>query len=184
VVPDGTVTLSWFEAEEGHLPPLCLRCGKAARSYRPGTVNWIPAWLYLLLPAFIAPFIVGFLLFRKRVRILGPFCEKHRSYWAHKRMVLFAFLFLLPVAALYLLFFSLAFLLVGPGAAFGISFVGFWIWLVFFLRSRFRMTRAIHVTDEGVTLAGVAEEFVRQIEKERGAAARLWLAGRERTQST
>ena len=41
-----TITLGRFEAEEGQLPPLCLRCGAPAVRFNPRIFSWQPLWTY------------------------------------------------------------------------------------------------------------------------------------------
>jgi hypothetical protein len=164
------VTLSWFEAEEGHLPPWCLVCGEPAAIYRRETLAHYPAWIYVLLFVWIVPFVVSAILTGRRIRVLAPFCTAHKNYWFQRRLWLLGLLilpFLLVVGA------SLA---SGEVALLSLQVSAFVAvcWLVILTGIRQTMIRAQRITDEGVTLAGVSEGFASQVEKEREAVGKVW----------
>src|SRR6516165_7933208 len=81
------VILGRFEAEEGELPPVCLRCGAPAAVFKRWTLTCYPDWSYLLLLVTIWPFLLASPLLRQRMRVLVPFCVAHRRYWLKRRLL-------------------------------------------------------------------------------------------------
>ena len=78
------VKLGRFEAEEGELPPLCLRCGAPAALFKAKRLSWQPTWTFLAFGLTVWPLLLVTMMIRKRMRALLPFCAKHKSYWARE----------------------------------------------------------------------------------------------------
>ena len=64
------VRLGRLEAEEGELPPLCIRCGKPAVVFKPRAFGGYPEWSYLLLLLTFWAFLMAAPLLRQRMRVL------------------------------------------------------------------------------------------------------------------
>jgi len=75
------VHLGRLEAEQGELPPLCLRCGALAVVYKARRLAWQPVWTIILFGVTLWPLLVVSLIIRKRMSVLVPFCSVHRNHW-------------------------------------------------------------------------------------------------------
>jgi hypothetical protein len=163
------VTLGRLEAEQGALPPVCLRCGRPAVLYRARRFGWQPGYTYLCLLVTIWPFLLVSLLAHRRMRVLGPWCWNHRHYglirWA---LFSFAVGFLGAVLAL-----VTAWLITFTGAQnegpqqIVASWIAGILLLAILLIARINSLRPIEITSESITLTGVADAFVerRNVEK-------------------
>src|SRR5437660_11736174 len=78
-------TLSRYEATQGQLPRVCMRCGAPATLVKAKTFSWQPGWLLLLILLGVVGlvlFLVLSLTLSKRMRVQVPLCERHRHHWA------------------------------------------------------------------------------------------------------
>src|SRR5258707_9669465 len=82
------IRLSRYEAEEGMLPPICVRCGAPATRYKGVGFSTLADWFYLLVLFILWPLAVLAVLLRQRVRFLLPVCDGHRNHWRWRRAVL------------------------------------------------------------------------------------------------
>jgi hypothetical protein len=156
------ITLSADEVAPGVLPPVCMACGAPAAVRVPVGFSWVPAWSYLLLVAGIWPWVLFYLLLRRAMAIDAPVCGRHRRHWVWRKM-------LLPAGLLVSLCILVApaaadpnaplpmWAFVGSSATFAAT-LGAAVWL------RQAGVRAVTITREVVTLAGVAPEFVAAVE--------------------
>jgi hypothetical protein len=162
------VILGILEAEEGHVPPLCIRCGKPATVFRSVRLAWSPDWMHLLLVGTFVPFVIITLLSRKRMRVNAPFCDAHRNYWRNRRLMSTA-AFLIPLLGLAVLF--LAFDNSGLPPRLQSPFVLAWglsvAWLLLFTGLRVITLRASRIDEESIELSGAAPEFVERLAAER-----------------
>jgi hypothetical protein len=154
--------LGTYEAEEGVLPPVCLRCGAPATGFWGRRFTWQPGWIYVLLAVNPAPYLVGSLLLRRRLRVLAPFCDAHRrTGWA--RLLLAAGVIIL-----------LALLLRGVAEWTPNFFLLLWLaglfWLALIFLLRLKTLRAIEITEDSITLTGVAEAFALALQREKATA--------------
>lgn len=172
-----TVRLSPLPIEEEDVPDRCMQCGAPAAVYREKTFSWYPPWVYVLLLAGLLPFLIVALVLTKKKRVPVPLCHAHRNHWAWRNAVmLLSFLGLggLAIAAVVLV--NMA---AGPngfdqysGFICGGSVVGLIVWLVVVAVLQQTAIRPTEITDDSVTLTGVAKEFVRAYEENRGAFRR------------
>src|SRR5438874_1356496 len=143
------VKLGRFEAEEGELPPLCLRCGAPATGFKSLQFSSYPDWSYLLLLLTFWPFLIAAPLLRQRMRVLAPLCPTHRKYWLRRRLlfwVCIAILICLLIVSLPVAADS------NPsGGSFGAVWFLFWIaglfWLVGTFLVRINALYAMEITD-------------------------------------
>ena len=163
------VRLGRLEAEEGELPPLCLRCGKPASLYRARYFGWQPGYTYLTVFLTILPFFLITLLTRRRMRVLAPWCPAHRRYGL-LRMVLFASMLSFLVCLLVLGTAWLTAQIRHQDPAAGVL-LACWIagplCLGAVLIVRINALRANEITEESITLQGVAEAFAARWQAER-----------------
>jgi len=162
------VTLGILEAEEGLLPPVCIRCGRPAAVYRPVRLAWSPEWVHLLLIATFVPFVILALLSRKRTQLNAPFCDTHRNYWRNRR-ILTTIAFMIPFLGFLAL--VLAFGRNGLPSRLQSPFVLAWglsiLWLLLFTGLRLITLRASRIGDQSMELIGAAPEFVQRLAAER-----------------
>jgi hypothetical protein len=53
-----SVRIGRYEAVEGLLPPVCMKCGAEALLFKKKTFSWHPSWVLLLLIAGLLPFLI------------------------------------------------------------------------------------------------------------------------------
>jgi hypothetical protein len=155
------------------LPHVCMRCAAPATRFKDKTFTWIPAWTYLLVPFGALPFALVAQIVRRQMQVRVPLCEAHKGHWFWRIFIAMggmgALLALGPVAIV------LAAAL-GKTAGSGnvlpvIILVG---WFVLFLGwtvgatvwAKLTMIRPKRITDDGITLTGVAPEFAEQARQE------------------
>ena len=167
------IRLGRYEAEEGELPPLCLRCGAPAMLFKAKLLSWQPSWTYVVFGLTFWPILVATLALRRRMRVLVPFCQKHRNYWRGRRLLSWAVFSALLIFFLCLITFaatieesasrfpspSLLFWLAGMVITFAMEFV------------HAGAIRATEITDDAVALTNVADAFVAQWQRERRGLA-------------
>lgn len=163
------VKLGRLEAEEGELPPLCLRCGQPAVVYKRRKLAGQPAWTYPLLLFMIWPFLIVSLLVRRRIRVLAPLCSTHQYYWRRRRRIAIA------ATIIYALLMVLVFLLClnadANSGPFGSLWFVFWVAGVLLLLLvylvRYHGICVTDITEESVTLTGISPIFVARLHAER-----------------
>jgi hypothetical protein len=162
------VRLGRFEAEEGELPPLCLRCGAAATQFQAGQVTWCPGWIYLLLLVTFWPYLIVSFLARRRITILAPFCHAHRRQWRRQRVLALVSFFVALILVVIALLMAAARTDVESIAS---LWRFFWViglfWLGGIFLRRLGAIYATELTEDAVTLNGVAEAFVERRLEER-----------------
>jgi hypothetical protein len=157
----------------GHeLPDLCMKCGAPAMVYKPRTFSWHPGWVYVLLFFGVLPFIIVALVLTKRMTVCVPLCHAHRNHWLLRSLILIGSFFGLFAAGFVLFLLSLQPGLPGRshdlvGLACLGSVIGLIVWLI--LAAVFSATsiRATQITDQSITLAGVANDFVEAYAEDR-----------------
>jgi hypothetical protein len=159
--------LERYEAEEGRLPHLCMRCGEPATFTKRKQFSWYPTWLYLLILLHLLIFLIVALIMTKRMTVPVPLCEKHRRH--------FLWPTLLGLAALVLLIVVVIGGLVLGGALedaldrdardtfYAVWFIGglalFLAGLIAACVVQVRTIRPIEITDRGIVLTNVAPQF-------------------------
>jgi hypothetical protein len=102
------VRLGQHEASAGQLPPVCMRCGTFAHTFRQRFFFHCPWWVYLGIPLGGIPFLVLAWWRGQAMRVLAPLCATHQNEWRWQRLavllVSLAVTLGLGVASLVLLF--------------------------------------------------------------------------------
>jgi hypothetical protein len=76
-----SMRLGRYEARQGDLPPVCIRCGIAARVYRKKVFVYYPWWIYLGIPLGFLPFFILAWYRGKPAQVRAPLCSLHRNLW-------------------------------------------------------------------------------------------------------
>jgi hypothetical protein len=160
---------------DGYLPAVCMRCGKPATTTQTKRMSWHPPWVGGIIA----------LAMTRYATLQAPFCDKHKGHWFKWGMLLWGsfFLFLLLGGGALVIALSLppratdtALLVVGIGC----GLLGL-IWLVILVVCLQNSIRTAEITDEEISLTGVAEEFVEAVaEEERARRKRRRQRRRER----
>lgn len=164
------VRLGRLEAEEGLLPPVCLRCGQPATGYQRRTYSWHPSWVHILHVATVWPLALAALLTRKRLQVCAPYCDEHRATARRRRLVLISGLggFGAMLIAIWLNEGGFGSLLDSP---LYVSYFLSLLWLARLGILRINMIRPKEITDDSITLTGVSPTFVSQHRAERRSVA-------------
>jgi hypothetical protein len=160
-----------YREAEGRLPDVCLRCGgravcrvdKTIRLYDTagayGRSVLSPLWLLLdLVNYFNSPTLV----------LRGPFCDRHRHHWMVRRILIWAFVPLVPLTLLGILVLQLlgAFSPQTASALCGISlFVNILVPTIIYGTSTFKLS--CNEDAELLVLTNVHARFVDALEKQR-----------------
>jgi hypothetical protein len=164
-----TIRLGRHTSREEDLPDVCLKCGAPTTLRVKKKFSWYPLWVYvfLLIPLL---FIIVAAIMTWRRTVSAPLCAEHRRHWFWRNVIIF--LGIVGVLGLLIAPFAvlpnagrgqgaLVGLVVLTGVPLGlVGWVGMTIWL------RLTAIRPTEITDHSITLAGVAEEFVRVYEEE------------------
>jgi hypothetical protein len=166
------VKLGRLEAEEGELPPLCLRCGRPAVVVKSWSFRCYPEWAYLLLLLTFWPFLLLSPILRQRLRVRAPLCLVHQHYPWRRRLISWAVF----VAVVIVMIISLV-LAADPGlssGSYGILWLLFWfgglLWLAVTFLVRVNTLCASEITDDSITLNGVSGVFVERLRAEKEGA--------------
>ncbi len=164
------VRMSRYEAEEGMLPPVCVRCGAPATRYKRVSFSTLSDVFYLVVLFLLWPLAMAAVLLRQRALFLLPVCHPHRNHWRWRRaflaacfVVLLAYLFVLFDAANNMLVdhtFAVRFLTWSAGPA----------WLAVVLLARIKMVRPNQISEESVRLTDVHPTFARAYRNEHAPA--------------
>jgi hypothetical protein len=161
-----TIRLDSAEIQDGGLPPVCMVCGERAVQTKRQMFIWVPFW------ALFFGFLGYWWLWK--IRVWAPLCHKHRYHWTWRWASILAGLVLVAAvggigsAILDIKLGSVQAkpymdgLIYGCLAAAGLLFILFWI---------FRKTgiHPVHIDYDGITLKGVAEGFVRAVDRQRAS---------------
>jgi hypothetical protein len=83
-----SVRLSRYEAEEGDLPDVCMRCGAPAAVRKRHVFISHPLWVYVLLPFGYLPYVVVAAVLTERVRCCTQFCPRHKNHWLVRTLII------------------------------------------------------------------------------------------------
>jgi hypothetical protein len=168
------VQLGRYEAEEGALPPVCIRCGQPATSYKARQLSWLPALTNLLLLINFWPYLLALAFFWHQMTLLAPFCDRHTHYWARRRVftqVTVILLISVMLGGLLIYFSSIDAGASGLGMFLFLSWAIGLIWLAGIGLLRWNALRPVDMTEETMTLTGVAPAFASRLRKEKRQAA-------------
>jgi hypothetical protein len=164
------IQLGRYEAEEGELPTLCLRCGAPATLFKAKRFAWHPSWVYFLIPVAALPFFVAAALLTRRMRVLAPLCNAHKNHWVRRELF-----FAGGLLGLLVLLIAAVAVLVETGGLTGrwpgllcvgwLGVLAAWIGVVFL--TQLGAIRPKEITEYSITLAGAAPEFVAQFRREK-----------------
>src|SRR5262245_66176532 len=76
------VQLSREEAEDGHLPEICMQCGAQAWKQWPKAFSWYPPWVGVLILGGVLPFVIVAAVLTKRMTVRAPLCDEHLNHWS------------------------------------------------------------------------------------------------------
>jgi hypothetical protein len=168
------VRLGRFEAEEGDLPGLCMRCGAPATLVRKRTFSWMPPWVGVLILAGLLPYVIVASVMTKRMRVHVPLCDAHKNHWVWRAWVTYGGLAVL--GGLLILWIALMIALDRPGqrdrsdAVMGFSCVGLLIvgvaWLIVIVILQNSAIRPSEITERSITLIKVSERFAEAVRDE------------------
>lgn len=157
------VRLDLHEAD-GHLPPVCMRCGHEASVTKTRDMSWCPPWVGVLILAGLLPYVIVAILMTKRARVQVPLCENHKGHWFHRNLFIWGGL--LAVGAIGAIGIALLIVLprdhqdmFGPGICIGGGGLGF-VWLISVIIAQSTAIRPKEITDRQIILEGVSADFV------------------------
>lgn len=165
-----TVTITRKEAIHGWLPEVCALTGEPTDGVKPRTFYWQPAWVFALLPLALVPCLIVVYCLRKSMTVRLPLAPHKHGHWGWRMAV-----GCVAVAATALTFlFSTVFVssdnpkVADPGRVVMIAGgVGFVLSLVLFAVLTVTGIHPTKITHDGITLAGVHQNFVDALEEER-----------------
>jgi hypothetical protein len=153
-----SILLRRHEVEGRALPFVCLRCGRPAGL-------WKTKQFFLAAPH-------GAAAAGKLTRVEVPLCSRHSRHWLWR--ALFGGLGGIFVAGFLAVLLALSRPEQVPpgwrticGAVFAVSFPGLILWVPVMLVLHFTSVRPTKVTEDDITLAGVAPAFVREVKEYR-----------------
>jgi hypothetical protein len=168
-----TVRLGRYEAEDGDMPEVCMRCGHPAALNKPRHFSWFPWWVWVLMVTGCWPFIIlGIVLavfLTKRISCYILLCENPKSHFQIRtRLIWGLFLGLIVLTCVDV---AAALLditsdwLKGPFCL-GIVALGF-LWFASIPVIRWTAIHPTKITDRSVTLARICPEFVTAVNEHR-----------------
>jgi hypothetical protein len=151
------------------LPDICAKCGAPAVTRKKKQFSWHPQWIFVLILVHILVYIIVALIMTKRKTVHVPLCADHKGHWLWRNLVIFGGLL------------ALGFIFVGGIIALEAAgqqqaqdellglvcmggVLGAIIWLVAVLIMQSTAIRPQEITDNSITLKGVAEGFAHACE--------------------
>jgi hypothetical protein len=170
------VRLGRYEAEQGRLPDLCMRCTSTATATVARRFSWHPPWVGVLILAGLLPYAIVALVLTKKVKFPVPLCEAHKGHWKSRAWATWG-----SAAGLALLGVGLIATLIAldqPGRRnpnpelFGYACFG-WVvlalaWLIVVAVLQQTAIRPTEITDNSITLTGVHKDFAEAVRQDRG----------------
>jgi hypothetical protein len=141
-------------------------CGEYSDEHIVKNFRWFPEWVGLLILAGLLPYVIVAEILKKRMTVEVPVCERHRGYFVRRQVIISivaVLLFILPI--------SFGFLMLAVASTpketdeavtagffcFGVSVFPAVITIALIQNSTIRPAE---ITDRGITLKRVHEEFV------------------------
>lgn len=174
-----SLSLSRFEATEGRLPRMCMQCGAEAVTERKKNFSWHPQWVIILILVNLLIYVVVAMVLTKRMSVRAPFCDKHQNHWRWRAWFIWLGLVLVCVLGIggLVLFNVLNERARGRGSDLGgfvclaVGAIGL-IWLIAAAIVQNSAIRPTEITDDGITLTHVCQEFVQAVWQQRDPRAR------------
>jgi hypothetical protein len=167
-----------LQEANGHLPQICMRCGKEASVTKTRDMSWCPPWVAVLILAGLLPYAIVAMILTKRARVQVPLCEDHKWHWINRNLIIWGGL--LVAGALVVAIAVLVSVLPREhqdmfGAGLCIAGGGlFFVWVIGVVIAQSTAIRPKEINDHSITIEGVAAEFVEAIEeRERKRRAKL-----------
>jgi hypothetical protein len=169
-----SIRLGRYEVEEYELPPVCARCGGRAVVSPSKKFAWHPGWVIVMLFISWPIYLILALVLTKRMTVPLPLCEQHRGYWRNRALLVWgglAVLALLTVLGLILA----GVLDDGSGDTLYppviiAAVLAFLVWLITAAIVQSVSIRPTEITDRGIRLVGVSEDFIDAVREDRRGA--------------
>ena len=158
------------EAEHGDLPPLCLRCGNDATTFRRRQFSWYPGWVNIFIIVALLVWLILALILTKKMRVTVPMCDRHVGHWF--RFNLFLYGGLIGMLALLIAGAALSasqdpnFKEIAPAVMIAAG-VGFLVVIIAGAIWQLNTIRPVEITDDDIKLTGVSEEFRSALREQR-----------------
>ena len=168
-----TIRLTRREVEDELLPELCLKCGSTTTTHKSKTFSWHPPWIGVLILACLLPYAIVAAIMTKRMTVVAPLCDQHRSHWLWRTLFLFlglVFFVILAFVGILLLSLNnqpgaqqsdLAGLVCGASALSGL------IWLIAAAIIQSIAIKPSEITDRSITLTNVSPKFKDALDDDR-----------------
>jgi hypothetical protein len=167
-----SIQLSRYEAEEGDLPDVCMRCGAPATARKRLRFTSHPLWVYLLLPFGWLPYVIVAAVLTENVRCWTFFCPQHRNHWLVRTLLIWG-----GLVALLAVLFGSGVIVVSLSDHFSpatrdslmgwlcLGSVGLiFCWLISIPLIQLTAIHPTHVTDRRLTLQRVSPAFVEAVQ--------------------
>jgi hypothetical protein len=174
-----TIRIRNRRRDEQAIPDLCARCGQPTTFRKTKEFSWCPPWVFLLALLVLVPAIIVGLILTKKRTLDVPLCALHRHHFLWAPLIIVGGFVLLVALAFALTVLANEFDL--PVLCWG-WVVFLLIWVIAALSIQTRVIRPKEITDDEITLSGVAPEFVEEFEDQLEArrASRLDREAQER----
>ncbi len=150
--------LEFVVTKDTSLPPLCVKCGSDKIVRLNQSVVWLNPLYYLTILLGGLPFLVVYLVFRKKVELSVPLCEHHRKLVHWMRICTVLILIGCPITALLLIE-------VAPDwAGLGILLILVMLIGAFITLRLQRPLTAVNIDDKRAVLKGACDAFLLRIE--------------------
>lgn len=167
-----TVIIARDDAGDNQLPEVCMRCGQPASTIVRRRFAWHPGWVIWLVFVGILVYVIVAVCLTKRMRLLAPMCEDHKKHWYWRSLIMVG-----GLLALIVLIIAAATISEEKRALddqtmtyvwSGVAGFGF-VWLVTVAILHGNAIRPREITDDEMTLIGVAPEFRDAMEEDRAS---------------
>jgi hypothetical protein len=160
-----TIRLGRYEAEDGDMPDVCMRCGEPATVIKRYRFVWHPFWCYLLIPMGLLIYVILAAVLTQQARIHVFLCDRHKRHWLVRTLAVWGtFLSLLiiwPAA------FAMTSALIRPGSSSNVlgflcigSLVSLVAWLISIPIIQWTAIHPTEITERTVTLTRVCPDYV------------------------
>jgi hypothetical protein len=175
-----TIRIRNRRRDEQAIPDLCIRCARPTDYRKTKQFSWYPPWIIvLLLLVGPIPYIIVALILTKKRTLEVPLCDQHRHHFLWAPLFIGLGLVLIIILAIGTGIVGSQASQAGDDTLFGLLCGGgvlfFLVWLIVAIILQNRLVKPKEITDDEITLTGVAEEFVEEFENEMEArrASRL-----------